>query len=199
MSLTAEPFGAHALLIWCRPDQAVAVAERARERWPDARDVVPAAESVLVEGIADPIESANEVAQWSVGADASASERIVELATRYDGPDLADVAALWQMSPDDVVALHTDQLHRVAFCGFAPGFAYCTGLPADRAVPRRPHPRPRVEPGSVALADIYTGVYPTASPGGWQIIGRTEAALWDLGRDQPALLTPGTRVRFVAS
>jgi KipI family sensor histidine kinase inhibitor len=195
MALEAEPFGASALLIWCQPDQVVAVAERARVRWPLARDVVPAAESVLVDGIADLGEAVDEVLGWSVGSVALTSPRLVQIDTVYDGPDLADVAEMWGIAIEDVIEIHTSALHQVAFCGFAPGFAYCTGIP--RPVPRRASPRARVEPGSVALADLYTGIYPTASPGGWQLIGRTEAPLWDLARDEPALLTPGTQVRFV--
>ena len=85
----------------------------------------------------------------------------------------------------------------VAFVGFAPGFAYCTGLPPELAVPRLDRPRARVPAGAVGLAGEYTGVYPTASPGGWRLVGRTDARLWDTDRDEPALLTPGTRVRFV--
>lgn len=196
--LSAVPFGAQALLIRCRPEDVLGVAEQARARWPRAADVVPAADSVLVDGVDDVAVAVGEVRGWSVDSASTATRAVVELETRYDGLDLDVVAAAWGVSVDDVVALHTEIVHVVAFCGFAPGFAYCTGLPAERAVARRPSPRPRVEPGSVALADIFTGVYPTASPGGWQIIGRTSASLWDLGRDEPALLTPGTSVRFVA-
>lgn len=196
--LNAVPFGGRALLIRCRPEDVLAVAEQARVRWPRAADVVPAADSVLVDGVDDVTAAVEEVRGWSVGSVSTAARSVVDLETRYDGPDLDEVAAAWGVSVDDVVALHTGIVHVVAFCGFAPGFAYCTGLPQERAVTRRPSPRARVEPGSVALADIFTGVYPTASPGGWQIIGRTSASLWDLGRDEPALLTPGTRVRFVA-
>lgn len=196
-ALAALPYGASALLIRCRPDQTLAVVERARARWPQALDVVPAADSVLVDGVDDVVNAAAEVDGWSIGSTVLAAERVVELETQYDGPDLDDVAAAWGVAADEVPDIHATRAYVVAFCGFAPGFAYCTGLPPELAIPRRSSPRPRVEPGSVALADIYTGVYPTASPGGWQIIGRTGASLWDLARDEPALLTPGTRVRFV--
>ena len=84
----------------------------------------------------------------------------------------------------------------MAFCGFAPGFGYLTGLPDDLHVPRRATPRTRVPAGSVALAGPYAGVYPQASPGGWQLVGRTDAVLFDVDRDPPALLMPGTTVRF---
>ena len=128
---------------------------------------------------------------------ADRDERLVELSTTYDGDDLDDVARRWDMTTDEAVATHTGTEFVVAFVGFAPGFAYCTGLPAELAVPRLDRPRPKVPAGSVGLAGEYTGVYPTASPGGWRLVGRTDAALWDADRDEPALLTPGTRVRFV--
>ena len=197
-ALDAEPYGTTALLIWCRPEQTLAVAERARARWPRASDVVPAAASVLVDGIGEVDAAASEVRTWSVDPAPTVSDRVIELPVRYDGPDLGEVASIWGVSVDRAVEIHSAQLYVVAFCGFAPGFAYCAGLPPERAVPRRSTPRSRVESGSVALADVYTGVYPTASPGGWQVIGRTDASLWDLGREDPALLTPGTSVRFVA-
>jgi KipI family sensor histidine kinase inhibitor len=85
----------------------------------------------------------------------------------------------------------------VAFSGFAPGFAYLAGLPDDWAVPRLATPRPKVPAGSVGLAGAYAGIYPTASPGGWRLVGRTETVLFDVRRDPPALLTPGTGVRLV--
>ena len=118
----------------------------------------------------------------------------------YDGEDLAEIGELTGWGAEGVVARHTATTWTVAFSGFAPGFGYCvadTG-PAWR-VPRRTTPRTRVPPGSVALADGWTGVYPTSSPGGWQLLGRTSTAVWDLDRDPPALLRPGVRVRFVAA
>lgn len=197
-ALSAEPYGEGAVLIRCDPRQTSALVARARQRWPHALDVVPAADSVVVDGVDDVEEAVAEVSGWSVEPTDLPSGRSVEVETRYDGPDLDEVAALWGVSRNEVVEIHTSTLFVVAFCGFAPGFAYCAGLGAERAVPRRTSPRPRVEAGSVALADVYTGVYPTASPGGWQLIGRTDARLWDLSRDEPALLSPGTAVRFVA-
>jgi len=98
-----------------------------------------------------------------------------------------------------VVTTHTGTELVVAFCGFAPGFPYCTGLPERLAVPRLDSPRTRVPAGAVGLAGPFTGIYPTASPGGWRLIGHTDLVLWDTDRDPPATLVPGTRVRFVAA
>jgi len=115
----------------------------------------------------------------------------------YDGPDVAVVARHWGVAEESVVARHQATEFLVAFGGFAPGFAYLTGLPPALAVPRLDTPRTRVPAGSVGLADVYCGIYPTASPGGWLLIGHTDAVLFDPERDPPALLTPGVRVRFV--
>ena len=123
----------------------------------------------------------------------------MEVPTTYDGEDLAWVARQWDMTRDEVVATHTAAELVVAFCGFAPGFPYCTGLPERLAVPRHDSPRTRVPAGSVGLAGAFTGIYPTASPGGWRLVGRTDLRLWEVDREQPATLAPGTRVRFVAT
>jgi KipI family sensor histidine kinase inhibitor len=121
----------------------------------------------------------------------------VEIPVIYDGADLAHVADLTGLAPRDVVERHAAGSYVTAFCGFSPGFAYLTGLESALHVPRRSSPRTRVPAGSVGLADEFTGIYPRPSPGGWQLIGRTEAALWDENRDPPALLPPGTLVRFI--
>jgi KipI family sensor histidine kinase inhibitor len=123
--------------------------------------------------------------------------KAVEVPVHYDGEDLEDVARMTGLSPREVVARHAGGEHTVAFCGFAPGFAYITGLDPALHVSRRDSPRTKVPAGSIALADEFTGHYPRESPGGWQIIGRTELRVWDLDRDPPMLLLPGTRVRFV--
>jgi KipI family sensor histidine kinase inhibitor len=163
-----------------------------------AADVVPAARTVLFSGVPDRDELEQTVRGWSIDvgvAPAADSSAPVEVPTVYDGPDLDTVARHWELTTREVVELHTSTEMLVAFCGFSPGFAYCTGL--DRSVPRLAEPRTKVPAGSVGLADVFTGVYPTASPGGWQLIGRTDLVLWDHTRDRPATLAPGTRVRFV--
>jgi KipI family sensor histidine kinase inhibitor len=164
--------------------------------WPRPSDVVPAARTVLIDGLADPAAIAAALPDWDVAPVEAPTGETVRCPTIYDGPDLDAVAAHWDLSRDEAVELHTSTEFVVAFCGFAPGFAYLTGLPEDRAVPRLTSPRTQVPAGSVALAGEYSAVYPQRSPGGWQLIGRTELALWDPGRDPAALLTPGVRVRF---
>ncbi|MEU3483729.1 allophanate hydrolase subunit 1 [Streptomyces sp. NPDC033754] len=166
---------------------------------PAVREIVPAARTVLLDGVADPARLAAELDGWEAGPLPARAGEAVEVPVRYDGPDLAEVAALWGMSVEEAVHLHTGTEFRVAFCGFAPGFGYLTGLGGRYGVPRRATPRTAVPAGSVALAGPYTGVYPRSSPGGWQLIGTTDAVLWDTGREPAALLAPGTRVRFTVA
>ncbi|MGW5423626.1 5-oxoprolinase subunit B family protein [Streptomyces sp. NPDC003943] len=171
---------------------------RAEGALPGVREIVPAARTVLLDGVAAPERLAAELRSWEVSGPHARAAASVELPVRYDGPDLAEVAALWGVSVEAAVRIHSETGFRVAFCGFAPGFGYLTGLGARYEVPRRATPRTAVPAGSVALAGPYTGVYPRSSPGGWQIIGTTDAALWDTAREPAALLSPGTRVRFTA-
>ena len=170
-------------------------------------EAVPAARTVLLEEVEDLPALTALLTATDLSADLSAGHPVggsagaaplVELPTVYDGADLADVARLWGCSPEEAVELHAGTEFVVAFCGFVPGFVYCTGLPEELAVPRLPRPRSRVPAGSVAVADAWTGVYPTASPGGWRLLGHTEVTLWDPAADPPALLPPGSRVRFRA-
>ncbi|WP_340385563.1 allophanate hydrolase subunit 1 [Streptomyces sp. SS7] len=162
------------------------------------REIVPAARTVLLDGVPDPVRLTSELTAAEIPPSPPRAAEVVELPVRYDGPDLADVAAQWGVSAREVARIHAGTEFRVAFCGFAPGFGYLTGLPASHDVPRRATPRTAVPAGSVALAGPYTGVYPRASPGGWQLIGSTDVVLWDHARVPAALLSPGTRVRFVA-
>jgi KipI family sensor histidine kinase inhibitor len=168
---------------------------------PGVLDVVPATRTVLVtldRATTDPTRVADRIrARDLATAPDPAEGRLVELPTRYDGPDLAEVAELTGLDPGEVARRHQESEWTVAFCGFAPGFAYLTGGDPQLRVPRRSTPRTAVPPGSVGLADAFTGAYPRRMPGGWQLIASTDAVLWDLDRDPPALLPPGTRVRFV--
>ena len=116
----------------------------------------------------------------------------------YDGPDLADVAGQTGLTAAQVIEAHTATLWRVGFSGFAPGFAYLIDGDPRLRVPRRREPRTSVPAGSVGLAGEFSAVYPRRSPGGWQLIGRTDAVLWNLDRAHPALLTRGMWVRFRA-
>lgn len=161
-------------------------------------EMVPAARSVLLTGEGLD-ELARQMPAWTLAPVAAAASRLIEIPVIYDGPDLAEVAALSGLSENEVIRLHGSVELRAAFCGFAPGFAYLAGLPAQLQVPRRKTPRTQVPAGAVALAGDFSGVYPRASPGGWQLIGRTGLRLWDAQNNPPALLTPGTRVRFVAT
>jgi len=192
-----RPVGPHALLV--EVDDAAAarsLAAWAREQEVTADEVVPAARTVLFDGVPDAGTLREALADWQPGA-ASGELDLVEIPVTYDGDDLAFVAEHWGMSEEDAVAAHAEVEYVAAFCGFAPGFAYLEGLPEERAVPRLDSPRSKVPAGSVALAGTWSAVYPTASPGGWQLIGRTDVVLWDAAREEPALLPPGTRVRFV--
>ncbi len=161
------------------------------------REIVPAARTVLLDGLDDPARLASELSAAEVPPAPPRARDVIELPVRYDGPDLADVAALWGVAEREVARIHAATEFTVAFCGFAPGFGYLTGLPTRYDVPRRATPRTAVPAGSVGLAGPYTGVYPRSSPGGWQLIGTTDAVLWDHTRVPAALLSPGTRVRFV--
>lgn len=114
----------------------------------------------------------------------------------YDGEDLVDVAKMLGQTVEEVVRRHTQATYTVAFTGFAPGFAYMTCDDAGLDMPRRKSPRIRIPAGSVALGGKFCGIYPSDSPGGWQLLGRTPLEMWDTARSRAALLAPGDRVRF---
>ncbi len=203
--MRTHPAGPDALLLECADGDEVAgwVTELSRRRESgelSCVELVPAARTVLLDGVDDPAAIERALAGWTPAADSAGPTGTanVEVPCVYNGPDLADVAELWRTSTDGVVQRHTDTEFRVAFCGFSPGFGYLTGLPRELAVARRPSPRPRVPTGSVGLAGEYSGIYPSPSPGGWQLIGRTDRTLFDPAAQPPALLSPGTLVRFRA-
>ncbi|MFW5470179.1 5-oxoprolinase subunit B family protein [Knoellia sp. CPCC 206435] len=183
-------------------DSALAPLARAGEGvWADVDDLVPAARTLLV--VARPrtnlADLATEIRSAAARASRSATRSeaaVIEVPVRYDGPDLEDVAAQTGLSVAEVVDAHTGTPWRVGFGGFAPGFAYLVGGDPRLEVSRRAEPRTRVPVGAVALAGTFSGIYPRESPGGWQLIGSTEVVLWDSDRDPPALLVPGTTVRF---
>ncbi len=205
------PMGEHALLLEVEDlDQVLALERVVRDHvatgagpWRAVDDVVPAARTLLLltrEGadLPDLTRAVHEAAAATdPTAPSPASGPVVAVPVRYDGPDLAEVARLTGLAPDDVVAAHTGTPWRVAFGGFAPGFAYLVGGDPRLRVARRSSPRTTVPAGAVGLAGEFSGVYPRASPGGWQLVGSTDLVLWDDHRDPPALLRPGTVVRFV--
>lgn len=166
-------------------------------------DLVPAAETILVTTIAHSDLTAVEAAiRARLSGDATAQvaepdEHVVEIGARYDGPDLADVARSLGMTPAEVVKQHTGRLWRCRFIGFTAGFGYLRPDEPALTVRRRDSPRTQVPAGSIALADGYSAVYPRSSPGGWQLIGTTAVVMWDVQQERPALLMPGTAVRFV--
>ena len=169
---------------------------------PGVVDLVPAISTLLIR--LDPARTT--VAEVAAGVRAVEPRRPadreagrVEVPVHYDGEDLDAVGEVTGLGRQGVIAAHTGQVWTVAFAGFAPGFGYLSGEDERLRVPRRDEPRTRVPAGAVGLADRFGGIYPRPSPGGWQLIGHTDLAIWDLSRDPPALLRPGVQVRFVAA
>jgi KipI family sensor histidine kinase inhibitor len=172
----------------------------AASHWPDVREVVPAARTVLLR-VADAASLADvrrRLEDFRGTGHRHADRGEIALDVSYDGADLADTAAELGLAADGLVRAHTAGRYVVAFCGFAPGFAYLTGLPESLHVARHAEPRTRVPAGAVAIAGEFAGVYPRASPGGWRLLGHTDTVLWDVRRDPPSPLVPGVRVRFRA-
>lgn len=195
------PSGTTALLVEVDDLEQVLALHAALAAHPPAGvvDIVPAGRTVLLTtaagthlpAVAEAVRRTTPVSRGRRRGD------VVELPVSYDGADLPDVADLMGCTVQEAVRRHVQETWTVAFCGFAPGFGYLTGGDPALRVPRRADPRTRVAAGSVALADEFTGVYPREMPGGWQLIGRTDLVLFDVDRQPPALLAPGTRVRFV--
>jgi KipI family sensor histidine kinase inhibitor len=202
---TVLDYGDHALMVQCGSAAEVLAwaAALPNAELPGLVDIVPAARTVLVklggpryQGVVrHRLRRMRVTAEEIAPADRSAD---VVIDVVYDGPDLAEVAGHTGLTAAQVVEAHTATLWRVGFSGFAPGFAYLVDGDPRLRVPRRSEPRTSVPAGSVGLAGEFSAVYPRQSPGGWQLIGRTDAVLWDLDRPHPALLTRGMWVRFRA-
>ncbi len=205
-----RPAGDRAYLCIPNADRVADLAAELRERsLPGVVDLLPAAETVLV--TLDSPESAyrlrpeierlvaavNKAVPGDVSRGTLPRDETVRVPVHYDGPDLSAVAGALGLRPDEVVAAHTGTVWRCSFVGFAPGFGYLEPPDERLAVARRPIPRTRIPAGSVALAGGYSAVYPRQSPGGWQLIGRTDLVMWDTERDPPALIRAGGLVRFV--
>jgi KipI family sensor histidine kinase inhibitor len=203
---TVFDYGDRALMLQCGSTaEVLAWVDALRDAaLPGVLDIVPAARTVLVKLDTPRLQGVTRQRlrkmRVAPGADAPANRRAdVVIDVVYDGPDLAEVAAHTGLSTAQVIEAHTGSLWRVGFSGFAPGFAYLVDGDARLRVPRRSEPRTSVPAGSVALAGEFSAIYPRQSPGGWQLIGRTDAVLWDLDRPEPALLTQGMWVRFRAA
>jgi KipI family sensor histidine kinase inhibitor len=176
----------------------------ASARIPGVLDIVPAYRSLAI--YFDPLKTDRstliDILQKHAGESLSPvgeSPRIVRIPVQYGadfGPDLETVASFAGIATSDVIELHTKPIYRVFMLGFMPGFAYMGSVDPRIAAPRRSSPRPRVLAGSVGIAGQQTGVYPSDSPGGWQIIGRTSVKPFDLSRDDPFLFRPGDGVQF---
>jgi KipI family sensor histidine kinase inhibitor len=196
-------YGDHALLLECESTAEV-LAWTAALRDADllgVTDVVPASRTVLVKVdgarylpvTRQRIEKLRVAPEEDIAGPATAD---IVIDVVYDGADLDEVGRITGLGAGGVVAAHTGALWRVAFGGFVPGFAYLVGGDSRLEVPRREEPRTRVPAGSVALAGEFSGVYPREAPGSWQLIGRTDARLWDIDREDPALLIQGMTVQF---
>lgn len=199
-------YGDHALLLqFDSTGEVLAWADAVRGAGLDGVvDVVPASRTVLVKLDEHRLQAAtrHRLEQLRVGAvekPQPPGEADIVIDVVYDGPDLAEVAEHAGLDTDGVVAAHTGTLWQVAFGGFAPGFAYLVGGDERLHVPRREEPRTKVPAGAVGLAGEFSGIYPRQSPGGWQLIGSTDAVLFDVDRSDPALLTPGMWVQFRAA
>ncbi|SOD72673.1 KipI family sensor histidine kinase inhibitor [Jatrophihabitans sp. GAS493] len=206
MTLRLLRYGDRALLIEVTNPEAVLPLAEFVGRLPGVIEVVPAARSVLLRLAADVAgEAGTPAAVRAALGDfdettppPAARGRSHRIAVRYDGADLQSIGRQTALSPAEVVKRHSGAVYRVAFCGFAPGFAYLSGLPRQLQLPRLATPRTSVPAGSVAIAAEYSAVYPRSSPGGWLLLGSTTETLWDLAANSPALLSPGDTVRFEA-
>jgi KipI family sensor histidine kinase inhibitor len=198
MSRRLLDYGSAAVLLECADlDEAIGLLVAVR-RHPKIIEAIPGARTLLLR-LREPLTEADRrrllTLPASPPARLAAAPMVIEV--DYSGPDIDSVARQLGCTANDVIRLHTGQLWTVGFCGFAPGFAYLRGEHDRLRVPRLDSPRTSVPAGAVGLADQWSGIYPRSGPGGWQLIGRTAATLWDLDHDPPALLRPGGLVRFV--
>ena len=207
----AHPLGDSAVTIYLGAEQSTELLDRVHRtaralrntHFDDVLDIVPSYLGVTV--FYDPrratyremetriLEACHSI-QTTPTPDGANRTHLIEVV--YDGPDLPTIAERTAMSVDKVVELHSSQEYRVDLLGFVPGFAYLSTVPEALQLPRRDQPRPRVRAGSVAVAGTQTGVYPLDTPGGWHILGRTSTVMFDVTRDEPALLRPGDTVKF---
>ncbi|ASV88338.1 hypothetical protein CES85_3331 (plasmid) [Ochrobactrum quorumnocens] len=162
-------------------------------------EVIPGARTIMVRfdrWLTDRAKLTSQIAALDLSVRSTRSGELFEIPVTYDGEDLGDVAAFLGCTINEVIERHTEATYTVAFTGFAPGFAYMTCDDPGFDVPRRKSPRVKIPAGSVALAGKFGGIYPSDSPGGWQLLGTTPLAMWDTARERAALLAPGDRVRF---
>jgi KipI family sensor histidine kinase inhibitor len=192
-----RPYGPRAWLVDGVDDPPAWAAALTSIDVPGVVEIVPAEATVLVRCTTERHAAIGDVLDIVTPAPSEHERQTpVTIDVVYGGGDLAELAVIAKLSIDDVVRLHVTGSYEVAFCGFSPGFAYLRGLDRRLHVPRRDSPRMSVPAGAVGVAAGYTCVYPSASPGGWHLIGHTTAALWDADSEPPARLTPGRRVRF---
>jgi KipI family sensor histidine kinase inhibitor len=207
-NLAVLDYGDHALMLQCdtTADVLAWTAALREAALPGVVDIVPASRTVLVkldgrryQGITR--QRVRKLRVTPEPATATPYDRSADVVIDvvYNGPDLAEVASRTGLSTAQVIQAHTANLWRVGFSGFAPGFAYLVDGDPRLRVPRRSEPRTSVPRGSVALAGEFSAIYPRQSPGGWQLIGHTDAVLWDIERPNPALLTQGMWVQFRAA
>ena len=200
MTVRLLPCGRRAVLVECDDVLGYQTAV-SRLGLAGVEELVPAARTLLVRfdpSVTDADRLGALLRQVSPVDSAASEAGEVVIPVVYDGEDLDDVAEETGIGVSEVIARHTAGTYVSAFCGFAPGFAYLSGSDPLLHVSRRSSPRTRIPPGSVAIAGEYSAVYPSASPGGWRLLGRTDVPVWDVERDPPNLLPPGTRVRFTA-
>ena len=192
-------YGTGALLVECDPDDVPGLLGAIDAHIAEAVEAIPGARSILVRfdpARGDLRELAEQLTILEPSAVESRSQSLTWLPVRYQAPDLNTVAGACGLTVAEVIERHQRPTYTVAFCGFAPGFAYLIGLDPELQIPRRESPRSKVPAGSVAIAAEYSAVYPQASPGGWHLIGNCSATLFDVTQPAPALLVPGSQVRF---